>query len=163
MWKHWQMLLVGAIMVLVSSILWQSRYRVEEFFSDGRAHDVPSAFLRVSPELEIEYRRYLRECYQVYGCDEQSFFRRRDAIIVRDWSRVYEYLSHRRNWGDSRLTVPNRENFFRETEGFTPRRLREDYVPVLQYRAGQLVLYPCSQTDRRRFVPSQNIRAGLCK
>ncbi len=157
------LLLAGAFILCIGTLI-INRYQIREILTEqSRAHDVVGTFIRMSPDLRREHERYLRECFRKPTCDTRSYIARRDQIITRDWPRVYDYLKHRDNWGSFRLTAYYRDEFFRETEGFTPFRLRNDYIPVLQYRGYQLVLYPCSTTDRRRYVPKEYVISGRCK
>jgi hypothetical protein len=159
MQKSTRTLLVGAIIVLcLVGSAWCYRFELLEIVREGRAHDVPSTFLRMSPNL----RNAIDTCDET-RCAAESDRLARTRAIVRDWPRVYDYLKYPENWGNARLSRVNRDQFFAEVQGYTPGRLREDYLPVLDYRNGSLILRPCSRNDRRLVVPKEKILARLCE
>jgi hypothetical protein len=162
--KRYTKILLGSLVValipLTTIVMWSN---IRPLIFGDRVHDIAGVFLNMSPRLRSEVSRYRRECLNNPKCNTRLFFLRRDQIVESEWPRVYDRVSRLENWGTGRLTAPYRDEFFRETRGFTPQRLRDEWVPVLQYRDGALVLYPCSETDRRRYVPKTVMQAGLCK
>ena len=121
MLKQNKTLLVGAIifMAIILPGVYYYRHPILEMFTISRAHDLPSTFLRMSPELKSEQENYIKTCQGDPKCDKRKYKSHLNSIVQREWSRVYDYLKYKENWGDGRLTRPTREQFFRELRGYS--------------------------------------------
>lgn len=136
------------------------------FFGEPRINSLIEEFKRRSPALVMAHTRFI-ECMRaedVSGiiCEVSVHIRSRDDIISREWPHIYDRLMVSGDWGAENISVLNHEDFLAEIRGYTPNKIRNDYLPVIHYRRGQLVFERCNQTDTRRFVPRDKILSGLC-
>jgi hypothetical protein len=127
------------------------------YFWETRIEGVAEEFLRRSPRLRSTHNDYKVNCYNIETCDEQTYFKKRDQIVKEEWSDIFERLVISSDWGNAGWAEKNHKEFLyylSEDTGFGYSNLRDQYLPVLHYRKGELRLDVDSlEKNRIHFVP----------